>query len=42
MARKIDVPALVEGIKASNRSAMAQSITLVESKKPAHLSLIHI
>lgn len=39
MARKIDVPALVEGVKAGNRSAMAQSITLVESKKPAHRAL---
>ncbi|HIW30589.1 MAG TPA: methylmalonyl Co-A mutase-associated GTPase MeaB [Candidatus Luteococcus avicola] len=39
MPRKFDVPALVEGVLAGNRSAVAQSITLVESKLPAHRPL---
>lgn len=39
MPRKIDVPALVEGVRAGNRAAVAQSITLVESKLPAHRPL---
>lgn len=39
MPAAFDVDALVEGIKAGNRSAMARSITLMESKKPAHRPL---
>ena len=39
MARPIDVPALIEGVKSGDRAALARSITLVESRKPAHRSL---
>ncbi|GAB2482987.1 methylmalonyl Co-A mutase-associated GTPase MeaB [Luteococcus sediminum] len=39
MARKFDVPALVEGVLAGNRGAIAQSITLVESRLPTHRPL---
>lgn len=36
MPRKIDVPALVDGVLAADRASMARAITLVESKAPAH------
>ncbi len=36
MPRTFDVPALVDGVRAGNRSAVARSITLVESRLPAH------
>ncbi len=36
MPRRIDVPALIEGVKGGDRAALARSITLVESRKPAH------
>lgn len=36
MPRKFDVPALVDGVRAGNRSMVAQAITLVESRLPAH------
>ena len=36
MPRSIDVPALIEGVKSGDRAALARSITLVESRKPAH------
>lgn len=36
MARPIDVPALIDGVKSGDRAALARSITLVESRKPAH------
>lgn len=36
MARPVDVPALIEGVLAGERAAMARAITLVESKLPAH------
>lgn len=39
MPRKFDVPALVEGVLAGNRGAIAQSITLVESRLAAHRPL---
>lgn len=39
MPRQIDVPALVEGVKGGDRAALARSITLVESRKPAHRAL---
>ena len=39
MPRKFDVPALVEGVKAGSRSHVAQAITLVESRLPAHRPL---
>ena len=39
MPRSIDVPALIEGVKSGDRAALARSITLVESRKPAHRAL---
>ena len=39
--RKFDVDKLVEGITQGNRALIAQSITLVESVKPAHRELAH-
>ncbi|MGI5952266.1 MAG: methylmalonyl Co-A mutase-associated GTPase MeaB, partial [Brooklawnia sp.] len=36
MPRRIDVPALIEGVKGGDRAALARAITLVESRKPAH------
>jgi LAO/AO transport system kinase len=36
MARAVDVPALVEGIRAGRRAMVAQAITLVESGRPDH------
>lgn len=39
MPRSIDVPALIEGVKSGDRAALAWSITLVESRKPAHRAL---
>jgi LAO/AO transport system kinase len=36
MARAVDVPALVEGIRDRRRPAVAQAITLVESTRPDH------
>ena len=40
MVRKpIDVQALIEGVKGGDRAALARSITLVESRKPAHRAL---
>ncbi|MGO4956572.1 methylmalonyl Co-A mutase-associated GTPase MeaB [Luteococcus sp. Sow4_B9] len=39
MPRKIDVPALVEGVREGRRAAIAQAITLVESRLPAHRPL---
>lgn len=36
MARPIDVPALVDGIRAGQRAAVSRAITLVESSLPAH------
>ncbi|WP_420175890.1 methylmalonyl Co-A mutase-associated GTPase MeaB [Luteococcus sp. OSA5] len=39
MPRKFDVPALVEGVRAGSRSHVAQAITLVESRLPAHRPL---
>lgn len=36
MPRKFDVPALVDGVREGNRSSIAQAITLVESRLPAH------
>lgn len=36
MPRKFDVPALVDGVRDGNRSSIAQAITLVESRLPAH------
>lgn len=34
--RQVDVPALVEGIRAGRRAAVSRAITLVESSLPAH------
>ncbi|MGB3955655.1 MAG: methylmalonyl Co-A mutase-associated GTPase MeaB [Brooklawnia sp.] len=39
MPRPIDVPALIEGVRSGDRAALARSITLVESRKPAHRPL---
>lgn len=39
MRKRIDVPALIEGVKGGDRAALARSITLVESRKPAHRAL---
>lgn len=39
MLRRVDVQALVEGVKGGDRAALARSITLVESRKPAHRGL---
>ncbi|GAA2181622.1 methylmalonyl Co-A mutase-associated GTPase MeaB [Brooklawnia cerclae] len=39
MPRPVDVPALVEGVKGGDRAALARSITLVESRLPAHHAL---
>lgn len=36
MPRKFDVPVLVEGVRKGQRAAVAQAITLVESRLPAH------
>jgi LAO/AO transport system kinase len=36
MAREIDVPALVKGVRDGNRSVLARAITLVESHRPTH------
>lgn len=36
MARRVDVPALVDGIKAGQRASVSRAITLVESSLPAH------
>ncbi|MEL4359389.1 MULTISPECIES: methylmalonyl Co-A mutase-associated GTPase MeaB [unclassified Luteococcus] len=36
MPRTFDVPKLAEGVRAGDRAAVAQAITLVESKLPAH------
>lgn len=38
MARPVDVPALVDGIRAGQRAAVSRAITLVESSLPAHRS----
>ncbi len=38
MPRRVDVPALIDGIRAGDRTALARGITLVESKLPAHRS----
>ena len=40
--RKFDVDKLVEGITQGNRALIAQSITLVESVKPAHRELAQL
>ncbi|MEL4505342.1 methylmalonyl Co-A mutase-associated GTPase MeaB [Luteococcus sp. H138] len=39
MPRKFDVPTLARGVRESDRAAVAQAITLVESKLPAHRPL---
>src|SRR5918998_4890573 len=36
MAREIDVPALVEGVRAGDRRVVARAITLVESRRVDH------
>lgn len=36
MARRIDVPALVDGVRAGDRSTIARAITLVESTRADH------
>jgi LAO/AO transport system kinase len=39
MARAVDVPALVEGVRAGRRAAVSRAITLVESSRPEHRAL---
>jgi LAO/AO transport system kinase len=39
MARPVDVPALVEGVRAGRRAAVSRAITLVESSRPEHRAL---
>jgi LAO/AO transport system kinase len=36
MARQVDVPALVAGVRDGSRAAVSQAITLVESSRPEH------
>ena len=36
MARPVDVPALVEGVRAGHRALVSRAITLVESSRPDH------
>ena len=38
MARPVDVPALVEGVRSGGRAAVSRAITLVESSRPEHRS----
>lgn len=39
MSRRIDVPALIEGVKNGDRASLAKAITLVESRNPKHHAL---